>query len=159
MNKQIVLNHEVYAFLNLEADLLDQGKFEDWLELYEEDGIYWIPSSPHQEDMFGEVSIILEDKQLLQLRVMRLAHPRAHAVNPHPSTIHLVGNVSVGKDGELVTAKSKLIMTEFRNDQETQLSGNVTHVLRKRKGRFGIQLKRVDLIKAGGTFSAITVPL
>ena len=159
MNEQIILHHEVHAFLNLEANLLDQGRYEDWLDLFDVNGIYWVPSSPDQQDMFGKVSIMLEDKQLLKLRIMRLVHPKAHAVNPPPSTIHLVGNVTANMDEKLVIATSKLIMTELRNDQETQLSGNVTHHLQKKKGRYSIQLKRVDLIKAGSTFSAITVPL
>jgi len=159
MNADILLHSEVQSFLTHEANLLDSGHFEEWLELFNEDGVYWIPSSPTQEDMHGQVSIILEDKNLLKIRVARLSHPKAHAVNPRPTTVHMVGNISADMEGELVISKSKLIMTEFRNEQETCLGGSVTHRLRKKDDKYGIQLKRVDLIQADGTFSVITVPL
>ena len=158
MNENSFLQSEVQNFLVYEANLLDRGLFEEWVDLFDDDGIYWVPSSPSQEDMRGEVSIILEDKELLQLRVARLAHPKALAFTPPPSSVHLVGNIFASLEGEGITAKSNLIMTEFRNDRETQLSGRVTHKLRKISNGFRIQLKRVDLIQAGGTFSAITVP-
>ena len=159
MNVDILLHSEVQGFLTHEANLLDSGQFEEWLELFDEDGVYWVPSSPTQEDMHGQVSIILEDKNLLKIRVARLSHPKAHAVNPRPTTVHMVGNISADMEGELVISKSKLIMTEFRNSRETCLGGSVTHRLRKKGGKYRIQLKRVDLIQSEGTFSAITVPL
>ncbi len=159
MNAEVLLQNNVQAFLIHEADLLDRGLFGEWVDLFDEDGIYWVPSSPFQEDMLGQVSIILEDKELLKLRATRLAHPNAHAFSPRPSTVHLVANISTTLEGEDVIATSNLIMTVFRNDKENQLSGRVTHKLRRVLNGFRIQLKRVDLIQAGGTFSAITVPL
>ena len=159
MNSEILLQGEVQAFLTREAELLDERRFEEWVKLFDNDGIYWVPSSPTQEDMHGQVSLILEDKSLLNLRIKRLSHPNAHAYNPPPSSVHLVGNISATIDEEFVIAKSKLIVTEFRNDSETSLSGKVTHTLKRATGGFRIKLKRIDLIQAGGTFSAITVPL
>ena len=159
MNTNVLLQNNVQEFLMHEADLLDKGLFGEWVDLFDEGGIYWVPSSSSQEDMRGQVSIILEDKELLKLRAARLAHPNAHASIPRPSTVHLVANISVTLEGEDVITRSNLIMTIFRNDKENQLSGRVTHKLRRVLNGFRIQLKRVDLIQAGGTFSAITVPL
>ena len=159
MNKETSLVQKVQAFLNLEADLLDHKNLDQWLDLFEDDGIYWVPASPNQEDMRGEISIILEDKPLLQLRITRLSHPRAHATIPPPATSHLLGNVSITRMGDLIQAKSKLIVTEFRNEKNTLLSGSVTHELRELDSGFRIRLKRVDLAQAGGIFSAITIPL
>mgnify|MGYP001437135409 CR=1 FL=1 len=159
MNSELILQGEVQAFLTREAELLDERRFEEWLELFDDEGVYWVPSSPTQEDMHGQVSIILEDRDLLNLRINRLRHPNVHAFNPPPSSIHLIGNVSATIDGEFVIAKSKLIVTEFRNDNDTNLSGTTTHTLKRTTAGFKIKLKRVDLIQAGGTFSAITIPL
>ena len=159
MNAEALLQNDVQAFLIHEANLLDRGLFGEWVDLFDEDGVYWVPSSQSQEDMRGQVSIILEDKELLKLRATRLPHPNAHASVPRPSTVHLVANISATLQGEDVIATSNLIMTVFRNDKENQLSGKGTHKLRKVLDGFRIHLKRVDLIQAGGTFSSITVPL
>jgi benzoate/toluate 1,2-dioxygenase subunit beta len=158
MSDEIALHHAVSAFLTHEAVLLDDANFSAWLDLFEEDGIYWLPSSRDQTDMQGQISIMLEDKPLLALRTTRLAHPHAHSVTPHPTTTHLVGNISVAVEGDIVIAHSKLMMSELREDRETRLSGAVCHHLRRRGDGFGILLKRVDLIQAGNTFSAISIP-
>ena len=159
MNAESPLQSDVQAFLLHEVDLLDKGLFREWIDLFHENGIYWVPSSQSQEDMRGQISIILEDKELLNLRVARLAHPNAHAFSPPPSSVHLVGNISATTKGEDIIATSNLIMVTYRNDKETQFSGRVTHTLKREVTGFLIRLKRVDLIQAGNTFSAITVPL
>ena len=85
--ESLTLHHQVSNFLAQEAELLDLGYFDRWLDLFADDGIYWIPSASDQTDMEGQVSIILEDVALLKLRVARLSHPRAYAVTPLPATI------------------------------------------------------------------------
>ncbi|MCC2099038.1 MAG: aromatic-ring-hydroxylating dioxygenase subunit beta [Hyphomicrobiales bacterium] len=156
---QMTLHYAVSAFLSYEAELLDSRDFHSWLELFEEDGIYWVPTSRDQADMKNQVSIMAEDKALLGLRVERLGHPRAYSMEPQPATIHLIGNITVREEDGLIFARSKLIVDELRDDRPTRWSGSVTHTLRRREDGFGIVLKRVDLIQAGGTFAAVTIPL
>ena len=47
--------------------MLDELRFEDWLDLYTEDGHYWMP------DAKLHASLMYEDKLLLRVRVERLA--------------------------------------------------------------------------------------
>ena len=95
MNTSVI--HDVSEFLFYEADLLDTCKYDEWLNLFDIDAIYWIPSSSEQTDMKGQVSIILEDLPLLKLRVQRLGHPRAFSVTPPPASTRLVSNVRIKK--------------------------------------------------------------
>jgi ethylbenzene dioxygenase subunit beta len=39
---------EVEAFILREARLLDEQRYADWLELFAEDAIYWVPTRPNQ---------------------------------------------------------------------------------------------------------------
>ncbi len=150
---------DVSDFLVHEADLLDAGEFHDWLNLFDEEGLYWVPSSRDQTDMDGQVSIILEDKPLLNLRVTRLSHKRAHAIIPQPATVHLISNVVAKPSPDFVEVRSKLIMNMVREDEQTCFSGNVLHHLKEVGGGYRILLKRIDLIQAGGVFPAFSVPL
>ena len=159
MRESLTLHHQVSNFLAQEAELLDLGYFDRWLDLFADDGIYWVPSAPDQTDMEGQVSIILEDVALLKLRVARLSHPRAYAVTPSPATVHLVSNIILETVTDKITVRSKLIMNEVRDDISTTLSGKSTHHLIASGDSFKILLKRVDLIQAGGTFNAISIPL
>ena len=153
------LHRQISNFLAREAELLDGGNFEGWLDLFAENGIYWIPSERDQTDMQGQVSIMIEDVPLLKLRVARLSHPRAYSVSPPPATAHLVSNILVEINEEDIKVRSKLIVSEFRDDVNTILSGSATHQLIARDRSFKILLKRVDLIQAGGTFNGLSIPL
>ena len=65
-------------FLQHEARLLDDGKFDDWLALFTPDGSYWVPSEPDQDNPHDTVSLIYDDRRLLETRVRRLASPRIY---------------------------------------------------------------------------------
>ena len=71
------------------------GRFEDWLALFDEDGLYWIPGLPGQTDRFGAVSIVHEDRTVLRMRVRRISHPRAWSLMPLPRSSHLLGNIDM----------------------------------------------------------------
>src|SRR5215468_12294243 len=63
-------------FLLHEARLLDEAKFDDWLALFTADAWYWVPSEPEQDNPHDTVSLIYDDRRLLETRVRRLASPR-----------------------------------------------------------------------------------
>lgn len=153
------LKHRVETFLFEEARRLDEGRFEDWLDLYAEDCLYWVPSQPGQDDPLTTASIMYEDMAVLEMRVRRLGHPRAYAVDPAPRTTHLVGNVVVedARD-DRVAASSVLVMTEFRGEAMTTYSGRAQHDLRPEGDGFLIVRKRIDLINCDGVHGVITVP-
>ena len=95
MNLDPVLVRKIEVFLYYEARLLDERRFEDWMALFAEDGIYWIPANPDQEDPLGEVSIAYEDRQLIDVRVRRLRHPENYADQPTVRTRRVIGNVMI----------------------------------------------------------------
>src|SRR5438105_3024898 len=64
-------------FVLHEARLLDEKRFDDWYELFADDGYYWVPAMPGQTDPHLQNSLAYEDKFLLKLRVERLKSPLA----------------------------------------------------------------------------------
>ena len=57
-------------FVAAEAALLDDGRFDEWLALFAEDGRYWVPLlGARQVDPLSHNSIAYEDRLLLQLRI------------------------------------------------------------------------------------------
>ena len=64
-------------FLAFEARLLDEARFDDWLGLFLPDAKYWVPSEPHQESPYDTVSLMYDDRRLLETRVRRLASPES----------------------------------------------------------------------------------
>lgn len=149
------------AFLIHEARLLDGGRYDDWLELFAEDGFYWIPSRPDQADPWSHFSILHEDPSVLRLRVRRLAHARVHAADPAPRTAHMVGNVTVedctgDADCEV---RSTVMMAEYRAGQRRLWAGQCLHRLRRNGDGFKIVLKRIDLIDADAPHEIVSAIL
>src|SRR5215510_759588 len=71
---------ELMQFYIREAWLLDERKLEDWLDLFTEDVLYFMPrrkNVPRREaerelTRLGDLAILEEDKRYLEMRVARL---------------------------------------------------------------------------------------
>ena len=149
-------------FLIAEARLLDERRFREWMELFSEDGTYWVPAVPGQASPFDQASLFFDDRELMRTRVERLEHPRIHVQTPPSRTAHLVGNVIVEQadeaKGEYVIG-STVIMVEYRDDTQRIFAGRQHHRLRRNGDGFRIVQKRVDLINCDGAFEAMAVPI
>ena len=82
-------------FLLHEARLLDEGRFDEWLALFTPDASYWVPSEPDQKSPLDTVSLIYDDRRLLETRVRRLASPRIYSQEPRSRTSRIVTNVTI----------------------------------------------------------------
>ena len=151
--------HRCEQFLLHEARLLDDGKFDDWLALFTRDAWYWVPSEPDQADPIETVSLIYDDRRLLETRVRRLASPRMYSQEPRSRTSRIIGNVSLEETGNgFCTARSKFVMVEYRREQQRLFAGTALHRLVLSGGRIMIAWKRVNLVNCDAPLDGITVP-
>jgi benzoate/toluate 1,2-dioxygenase beta subunit len=149
------LMNEMQALVLREARLLDEQRYAEWLSLFAEDGIYWIPTRADQASPGEALSIVYEPKSLLAVRVERLARGEMHVQSPPSRTVHHVSAVEVEGD----EARSSLIVAEWRAGEARWFAARVTHKLRKDAGGLRIVLKRVDLVDGEAPHRAIAVPL
>lgn len=96
--------HEIQQFLVREARLLDERRFVDWLELFTDDVVYWMPGrtnpwrSGEVEDSVGkpgELAVFEDTKSTLTTRVQRLSTGLAWGEEPPSRTRHLITNIEV----------------------------------------------------------------
>jgi benzoate/toluate 1,2-dioxygenase beta subunit len=149
------MKDELEAFVLREARLLDERRFADWLALFAEDGMYWVPAQPAQASPQEALSLFREPKALLAMRVARLERADAPAQTPPSRTVHHVSAVEVSAELEV---RSALIVAEWRAGEARWFAGRVLHRLRREDGALRIVLKRVDLIDAEAPQRAIAVP-
>jgi benzoate/toluate 1,2-dioxygenase beta subunit len=146
-------------FLLHEARLLDDGKFDDWLALFTPEAWYWVPSEPDQADPVETVSLIYDDRRLLETRVRRLASPRMYSQEPRSRTSRMIGNVSIEETGKgFASVRSKFMMIEYRREQQRLFGGTALHRLVQAGGRIMIAWKRVDLVNCDAPLDGITIP-
>jgi 3-phenylpropionate/cinnamic acid dioxygenase small subunit len=128
---EVLLQHEIEKFVNLEALLLDERRFEEWLDLFSDDVHYWMPTRAvryeregHLEHSQGhEVAHFDEDKRGLSERVTRLRSGMAWAEDPPSRTRHLFTNVMVeaGDDVDEYSVRTNFLLYRGRLQREVDI--------------------------------------
>jgi 3-phenylpropionate/cinnamic acid dioxygenase small subunit len=147
-------------FLVHEARLLDEARFDEWLALFTEDAYYWVPSEPDQASPHDTVSLMYDDRRLLETRVRRLASPRIYSQEPRSRTSRIVTNVTLvdpGTDGGSLV-RSKFVLIEYRREQQRLFGGTYFHHLVVRDSAVRIAMKRVDLVNCDAPMDGLVIP-
>jgi len=108
MTRETLSYREICAFLYHEARLLDDRRFDEWLECYSPDAEYWMPAWTDDDELCTdpqtEISLIYyANRRGLEDRVYRLNTERSSASTPEPRSAHFIGNVEVleSRDGQV----------------------------------------------------------
>jgi 3-phenylpropionate/cinnamic acid dioxygenase small subunit len=150
-------NHEIESFLYREAQFMDEHKYDEWLSLWTDDALYWIPCNRDDVDPTREVSIIYDDRASLEDRLHRLKGPSAHAQDPKSRLRRLISNIEVkgGGDGEW-TVHSNFILVELRRGKQDIFAGRTIHRLRCENGSLKIAYKKVLLVNNDDVIDNLT---
>ena len=130
------------AVLEREARLLDQHRYDEWLGLFAERCVYWVPGTPAAGDPRREVAVCFDDRRRLEDRIYRLKTGYAWSQAPASRTVRLITNVEVFATPDTMV-RSTFLISEFRSGESRILSGWSAHRLAT-DGR--IEVKQVNLI-------------
>lgn len=151
---------QIEALLYQETELLDQGEYSVWLELFTQDCLYWVPATAGQIDAENQVSLFYEDRTLMQVRIAKLQHPQSHPMDYPLRTSHVISDrvlEDVDGDAQEVTVSARFLMTEYYRDEQRSFTGKYTYQLRREEEGYRIKLKRVDLINCDAILEPIQV--
>jgi 3-phenylpropionate/cinnamic acid dioxygenase small subunit len=147
------LQRRVEQFLFYQAELLDTKCWQAYIDLFADEGVYWMPARPEQTEWLDSASIFAEDKQLMTVRMGRITHPNAWSQAPLWETNHVLGNVVIEElAATRIRVRSRFQVLELRRDQLRSLAGVYRHTLLRRGENFEIELQRVDLMNAQAPF-------
>ncbi len=140
---------DLMQFVIDECRLLDECRYNEWLDLFLDEGIYWMPLDYGQTEEKLTTSLLYEDKLLLKTRVLRYANDRTYSQMPKSRCQHLLQVPTV--DAMDVKANDYRVYTPFhyvehRRDQVQNFDGWMKHTLQTKEGELKIKQKRVDLI-------------
>jgi 3-phenylpropionate/cinnamic acid dioxygenase small subunit len=148
----------VEQFLYRQAEILDGKRWSEFIDLFVNNGVYWMPASPEQTTGEGVPSIFHEDRNLMTVRMKRVTHPHAWSQAPAWGTSHLVSNVAIEKEdprtGEVVV-RSRFHMMEFRRDESRHFAGSYLHHLKRTRDGYRIKLQRVDMVNGEGPYDYV----
>ena len=151
------VQREVGQLLYRQAELLDGKHWQAWMDLFADDGIYWMPARPEQTEWESSPSIFIEDKLLMEIRKGRVTHPNAWSQAPLWETNHIVSHVAIESvENNRMVVRSRFHMMELRRDTIRHFGGRYHHTLvRANDGAWRIQLQRVDLFNAQAPFDYV----
>jgi len=137
-----------------EARLLDTRRLTEWLDLFTDDGLYWIPIDETKSPSIN-TSIVYDDRLRREERVHHSLHNTFISQTPHSRTLHFINNVAVEPGaGETFCVHSNQLIYEVRIGDFTQVGlgavrpivANVEYTLRAVDGVWKIARKEILLI-------------
>jgi benzoate/toluate 1,2-dioxygenase beta subunit/2,4,5-trichlorophenoxyacetic acid oxygenase 2 len=133
-----------------EARLLDHGEWSDWVAMYREDAIYWVPAWLDEyettTDPATQVSLLYHDSRRgLEERIARIESRKSITALPLPRTVHHVSNLEAAQTAsDEITCHSVFAVHVYdpRVAKEHVRHGRYRHVL-KRDGDFWTIARKV----------------
>jgi 3-phenylpropionate/cinnamic acid dioxygenase small subunit len=153
---RLLVKEEVEDFLYREAELLDERRYEAWLDLFTEDARYWMPmrrnvprDEPEREFTRegADVNWFDEGKETLTRRVKQILTGVHWAEEPPSRICHMISNVQVlAASPAEVSVKSRFLVYRNRVETETDfLVGKREDLLRRVDGSFRIARRKIVL--------------
>jgi len=155
-----ITERQLVDFVYAEARLLDEQRFDEWLNLFADEGFYWMPLTPGQTDARLQTSLLYEDKLLLRVRTERLGGARTFSQQPRSRCHHLLQAPTVeviDHEARRYRVRTAFHYVETRRDEQTLFAGWATHDLKDAEGQLRIVLKRVDLVNCDAAFGNINL--
>lgn len=144
INDAILLRLQVEELLTREADLIDSWKLDDWLELYTEDAHYYVPPSDVDGDTANpdtSLFYIMDDRQRMNERVIRLKSPGAHSEWPRSKVRHIIGGVIARREAGIILAKASFMVSRAKDVTHDIFVGHYLYELVEQNGELKIQKK------------------
>ena len=136
-----------------ESASLDGRRWQEWLDLYTDNAVYWVPSWRNEDeptrDADSEVSLIYHDsRQGLEERVMRVESGKSVTAMPLSRTTHFITNiVAVADAKDTIKAQANWMVQFFQPHRGQQYTnfGDYQLTLRRSAGQWKIEAKTIVL--------------
>ncbi|MBM3486836.1 MAG: aromatic-ring-hydroxylating dioxygenase subunit beta [Alphaproteobacteria bacterium] len=152
MRNDIGLQTEVTNLICRETMLLDRRRFDEWIELFTEDAVYWVPAWRSEEQTTDDPEtqlnlIYLRDRGGIEDRIFRIESRDSYASVPLDRTVHLVGNVLVEKvEGDRVEATANCLVHSYGKKGGQTRGSLYDYIFRRTDGTLKIARKKIVFI-------------
>ncbi len=152
MNIDKELTFEVTQLINKETTLLDRRLWDEWIDLFAEDAVYWVPSWADEEKTVNDPETQLNlmyfrDRGGLEDRVFRIESRDSYASLPLDRTVHIVSNILISEaEGELIVASANCLVHSFGKHGSQNRASLYDFKFRKLNGDLKIIQKKITLV-------------
>ncbi|KWV59529.1 hypothetical protein AS156_31365 [Bradyrhizobium macuxiense] len=141
------------AILFREARLLDHGNWSEWVAMYREDAVYWVPAWLDEykttQDPTTQVSLLYHaSRRGLEERIARIESRKSITALPLPRTVHQISNLEARETGPCeISCQSVFAVHVYdpRVSKEHARYGSYQHTLTLDGGEWKIARKIITL--------------
>jgi len=140
----------VESLLYREARLLDDRRYDEWLDQFTAHCMLWVPAQPEPLDPRLATGIYLDDRRRMGDRVAMVRTGHLHAQTPASRTSRLLTNVEqwVDLQADCIVVRANLVIWEFRKGQTRAWPGyQVYELVRTADGALLISNKIICLLE------------
>ena len=142
----------VVEFVYKEARLADEARYAEWLELWTDDGVYWVPATTDPgADPDKHLSHIYDNRGRIETRIKLLQTGHRYSQEPASLMRRLISNIEVATDGGELLAESNFALAELSIQAKHEMHwwvGRTTYRLRRVGGELRMCRKKVVLVNA-----------
>ncbi|MBE3604757.1 aromatic-ring-hydroxylating dioxygenase subunit beta [bacterium] len=104
-------SRQIEQFIYREARLADENAYDEWLAMWADEALYWVPANLDDPDPSKHISTIYDNRSHLEQRIKRLKSGMAHAQAPVSRMRRVVSNIEIAErpDG-IVEAQSNFVL-------------------------------------------------
>ena len=149
---------ELVTFVYREARLIDERRFDEWYDLFAEDGIYWMPLTRDQPDGRTHTSLFYEDRLLLKLRITRLRNPQSFSQARPSFCQHVLQAPAIERRDDVANEyvlRTPFIYLESQLDHQQTYGCVAWHHLKQVADRLSIGLKKVELLNCDAALPSL----
>jgi benzoate/toluate 1,2-dioxygenase beta subunit len=142
----------VVDFVYKEARLADEARYAEWLALWTDDGVYWVPATTDPgADPDKHISHIYDNRGRIETRIKLLQTGHRYSQEPASLMRRLISNIEVAADGAELVVESNFALAELAIQAKREMHwwvGRTTHRLRRVEGELKMCRKMVVLVNA-----------
>jgi benzoate/toluate 1,2-dioxygenase subunit beta len=140
------------GFLYQEARLADEARYAEWLALWTDDGVYWVPATTDPAATPDtHISHIYDNRARIDTRIKLLQTGHRYSQEPASLMRRLISSVEVATEGSELVVESNFLLAELSVQSRHEMHwwvGRTTHRLRRVDGGLRMAAKKVVLVNA-----------
>lgn len=142
-------------FIRAELRLLNAHDFAAWIDLFADDGVYFMPLDEAQADPELYDMIMYDNKPLMRIRMENFGHPDSPSMEYPIRSLRMISDCQIVEDtGATCTTETPFMASIFYQDMHWY-AGTYRHSFVRDAGAIKIKSKQVNLLNMGAPMGGI----
>lgn len=144
------------AFIWAEAEMLDRKDYNNWEELWLDEGHYVVPIDRDTEDFASTLNYVYDDKRMRRMRIVRLTSGNSMSAVDAATTVRTISRFTKKSEtADTIEVKSAQVVVAYKRGTNDLFAADVTHRIRFVNGEPRLEQKVVRLINSEDSLNAI----